>query len=538
MRLQFDVLVIGSGVAGLSFALRAAERGTVCVVTKKESAESNTNYAQGGIAAVMAPGDDTEAHVADTLVAGAGLCDETAVRLVIEEGPERVRDLIALGAAFDRDPDGDLHLGREGGHSANRIVHATDMTGREVERALLAAVRRHPGITILEYHYAVNLLTEHQLGQTPGGEIHCFGAYVLEEKTGVVHTVLAKATLLAAGGAGQVYQHTTNPPVATGDGIAMAYRAGAAVANMEFIQFHPTSLYLPGADFEGRSFLITEAVRGDGGLLTNLAGERFMPLYDARLELAPRDVVARAIDDQMKKRGEPHVWLDISHKPAADILRHFPNIHETLLGHGIDITRDKIPVVPAAHYTCGGVVVDYDARTSIAGLFGCGEVTCTGLHGANRLASNSLLEALVYAHNAVEPALAYAAGVDWQEAIPDWDESNVENPNEWVLVSANRDELRRLMQSYVGIVRSELRLERAARRIDLIMRETEDFYQRTKLSAELCELRNLASVAYLVVACARQRHESRGLHTMTDFPGTDPAQARDTVVRARAGSGE
>ncbi len=534
MRHTYDFLVIGSGVAGLSFALRAAEHGTVCVVTKKESAESNTNYAQGGIAAVMDPDDDTEAHVADTLVAGAGLCDEAVVRMVIEEGPERVRDLIALGADFDRDPDGDLHLGREGGHSAHRIVHATDMTGREVERALLTAVRRHAGITVLEYHYAVNLLTEHQLGRAPGPDgPTCFGAYVLEEKTATVHTVLARVTLLAAGGAGQVYQHTTNPPVATGDGIAMAYRAGAAVANMEFIQFHPTSLYLPGADFDGRAFLITEAVRGDGGLLTNLGGERFMPLYDARLELAPRDIVARAIDDQMKKRGEDHVWLDISHKPAAEILKHFPNIHETLVGFGIDITRDKIPVVPAAHYTCGGVVVDREARTSIAGLFGCGEVTCSGLHGANRLASNSLLEALVYAHNAVAPAVAHAAAAQWEEAIPDWDESNTENPQEWVLVSANRDELRRLMQSYVGIVRSELRLERAARRIELIARETEDFYQRTRLSAELCELRNLASVAYLVVACARQRHESRGLHTMTDFPETDPAQARDTLIQSR-----
>ena len=536
MRLTFDFLVIGSGVAGLSFALRAADHGTVCIVTKKESAESNTNYAQGGIAAVMDAGDDTEAHVRDTLVAGAGLCDEAAVRMVIEEGPERVRDLIALGADFDRDPDGDLHLGREGGHSANRIVHATDMTGREVERALLTAVRRHDGITVLEYHYAVNLLTEHQLGRAPGPDgPRCFGAYVLDEKASVVHTVLAKATLLAAGGAGQVYQHTTNPRVATGDGIAMAYRAGAAVANMEFIQFHPTSLYLPGADFEGRSFLITEAVRGDGGILTNLGGERFMPLYDDRLELAPRDVVARAIDDQMKKRGEDHVWLDISHLPAADILRHFPNIHETLLGHGIDMTRDKIPVVPAAHYTCGGVVVDRHARTSIAGLFGCGEVTCSGLHGANRLASNSLLEALVYAHNAVGPAVAYAAEATVETAIPDWDESNTENPQEWILVSANRDELRRLMQAYVGIVRSELRLERAARRIDLIARETEDFYQRTKLSAELCELRNLAAVAYLVVECARRRHESRGLHTMTDFPDADPAQATDTIIRARHG---
>jgi L-aspartate oxidase len=531
MRITVDFLVIGSGVAGLSFALRAAEHGTVCIVTKKASAESNTNYAQGGIAAVMDPADDTEAHVRDTLVAGAGLCHEDVVRMVIEEGPERVRDLIALGAAFDREADGDLHLGREGGHSAHRIVHATDMTGREVERALLAAVRRNARITVLEYHYAVNLLTQHQLGHEPAaGAVTCFGAYVLDEPTRTVHTVLAKATLLAAGGAGQVYQHTTNPPVATGDGIAMAWRAGAAVANMEFIQFHPTSLYLPGADFDGRAFLITEAVRGDGGILTNLAGERFMPLYDDRLELAPRDVVARAIDDQLKKRGEDHVWLDISHKPAGEVLGHFPNIHETLVGYGIDITRDKIPVVPAAHYTCGGVVVDREARTSVAGLFGCGEVTCSGLHGANRLASNSLLEALVYAHNAVGPAAEYVRGAEWEEAIPDWDESNTENPHEWVLVSANRDELRRLMQSYVGIVRSELRLERAARRIALIAAETEDFYQRTKLSAELCELRNLAAVAHLVVACARRRHESRGRHTMTDFPDTDPSQVHDTVA--------
>lgn len=531
-RLRVDFLVIGSGVAGLSFALRAAEHGTVAVVTKKESAESNTNYAQGGIAAVMHAGDDTEAHVADTLVAGAGLCDEDVVRMVIEEGPLRVQDLIDLGAQFDRDPDGDLHLGREGGHSAHRIVHAADMTGREVERALLAAVRRHERISVLEYHYAVNLLTQHQLGASPAdpADVVCYGAYVLDSVSGEVHTVLARSTLLAAGGAGQVYQHTTNPPVATGDGIAMAWRARATVANMEFIQFHPTSLYLPGADFEGRSFLITEAVRGDGGILRNLAGERFMPLYDERAELAPRDRVALAIDDQMKKHGDPHVWLDISHKPADEILAHFPNIHETLLGYGIDMTRDPIPVVPAAHYTCGGVIVDRDARTSVAGLFACGEVTCSGLHGANRLASNSLLEALVYAHRAVGPAVAHAAATGWEERIPDWDESNVENPHEWVLVSHNRDELRRVMQSYVGIVRSTLRLRRARRRVELIWRETEDFYQRTKISAELCELRNLAVVASLIIDCAERRHESRGLHEMTDFPATDPAQARDTVL--------
>ena len=534
MRDRYDFLVIGSGVAGLSFALRAAEHGRVCVVTKKESAESNTNYAQGGIAAVMDPEDGVEAHVQDTLVAGAGLCHEDVVRMVVTEGPERIRDLIDLGAQFDRDPGGELHLGREGGHSADRIVHAEDMTGREVERALLAAVRRHGAITVLEHHYAVNLLTEHQLGeQTQAGDgVSCFGAYVLDSQTGVVRTVLARATLLAAGGAGQVYQHTTNPTVATGDGIAMAYRARAAVANMEFIQFHPTSLYLPSADFGGRSFLITEAVRGDGGLLTNLAGERFMPAYDDREELAPRDVVARAIDDQMKKRGEDHVWLDISHKDPDAVLGHFPNIQETLLRHGLDMTAGPIPVVPAAHYTCGGVVVDEVGQTSIRGLFACGEVTCSGLHGANRLASNSILEALVYAHNAVGPAVEAAASREHEGRIPEWDESNVENPSEWILVSHNREELRRVMQNYVGIVRSQHRLARAARRVDLIHRETEEFYQRTKLSAELCELRNLAAIAHLVVTSAQRRHESRGLHFMADFPETDPTQAHDTLVHA------
>ena len=530
MRERFDYLVIGSGVAGLSFALKAARHGTVCVVTKKESAESNTNYAQGGIAAVMHEGDDTEAHVQDTLVAGAGLCDEDVVRMVIEEGPDRVRDLIDLGAQFDRNPDGELHLGREGGHSAHRIVHAADMTGREIERALLTAVRREPNIEMREHHFAVNLLTEHNLGEAVDPEaLHCYGAYVLDAQTGVVGTVLARATLLAAGGAGQVYLHTTNPPVATGDGIAMAYRARATVANMEFIQFHPTSLYLPSADFGGRAFLITEAVRGDGGLLRNLGGERFMPAYDDREALAPRDIVARAIDDQMKRRGEEHVWLDISHKESQAILAHFPNIHETLLGYGIDMTAEPIPVVPAAHYTCGGVVVDRDARTSIAGLFACGEVTCSGLHGANRLASNSLLEALVYADRAVGPATTHAGRVDYEERVPDWDESNTENAGEWVLISHNRQELRRVMQSYVGIVRSQHRLERAARRVDLIYQETEEFYQRTKLSADLCELRNLAAIAHLVIGCAQRRTESRGLHFMADFPEPDPAQRHDTV---------
>ena len=530
---RFDYLVIGSGVAGLSFALKVAEHGTVAIVTKKASVDSNTNYAQGGIAAVMSPTDDVEVHIQDTLAAGAGLCNEDIVRIVVTEGPQRVRDLMELGAQFDREEGGDLHLGREGGHSANRIVHAADMTGREVERALLSAVRRHSNIQLFEFHFVLELLTEHHLGKKTSAvwpDLHCFGAYVLDEEARRVDTILAKTTLLAAGGAGQVYANTTNPSVATGDGIAMAYRAKALVANMEFIQFHPTSLYLPGVDFDGRSFLITEAVRGDGGVLRNLGDERFMAAYDDREELAPRDIVARAIDDQMKRRGEPHVWLDISHKPSAEVTRHFPNIHETLLKHGLNMTSAPIPVVPAAHYTCGGVKVDGCARTTIAGLFACGEVTCSGLHGANRLASNSLLEALVFAHRAIEPAVDYAKSSAWEERIPAWDASGTHNTHEWVLVQHNKQEVRRLMSDYVGIVRSSLRLERAARRVELLYEETEDFYERTHVSSALCELRNLIAVAYLIVGSAKRRKESRGLHYMADIPEPDPGQMHDTVV--------
>src|SRR6056297_3787808 len=534
---RFDFLVIGSGVAGLSFALRAAAYGTVAVVTKKASAESNTNYAQGGIAAVMDPADSVEDHIEDTLVAGAGLCDEEVVRIVVTEGPERVRELMQLGADFDRAADGDLHLGREGGHSAHRIVHAADMTGREVERALLAKVREHANIELYEYHFAVELITEHHLGQRISEvypDLHCFGAYVLDEETGRVLRILAKSTLLAAGGAGQVYLHTTNPGVATGDGIAMAYRAKARVANMEFMQFHPTSLYGSAPEFGGRSFLITEAVRGDGGILLNQAGERFMPEYDERAELAPRDIVARAIDDQLKRRGEDYVWLDISHKPASEILGHFPNIAETLRERfGIDMTSEPIPVVPAAHYLCGGVVVDTQAQTSIAGLFACGEVTCSGLHGANRLASNSLLEALVYAERALEPAVTYAKNQTFNEAVPEWDASRTENPHEWVLVAQNRREVRQVMSNYVGIVRSSLRLARAERRVRMLYQETEDFYWRTTVSSGLCELRNLIAIAYLIVRSAQQRTESRGLHYMTDFPEPDPAERHDTVIQYR-----
>ncbi|MDQ7040757.1 MAG: L-aspartate oxidase [Rhodothermus sp.] len=530
-RYQFDFLVIGSGIAGLTFALRVANHGSVALVTKKESVESNTNYAQGGIAAVMDAADSFEQHVQDTLEAGAGLCDREVVETVVREGPERIRELIALGAQFTYE-NGRLHLGREGGHSRNRIVHAADATGREVERTLLAHVRAHPNIHIFEYHYAVDLITEHHLGQYVSRlrpDIHCFGAYVLDERADVVHTFLAKATLLATGGSGQVYLHTTNPLVATGDGVAMAYRAKARVANMEFIQFHPTTLFDPEGT-EDRSFLISEAVRGEGARLYNLAGERFMLQYDRRAELAPRDIVARAIDDQLKRRGEPHVWLDISHRPAEEIKRRFPNIYQTLLRYGIDMTQQPIPVVPAAHYQCGGVLTDLHGRTTIHGLYAAGEVACTGLHGANRLASNSLLEALVFARRAAEDAIQYVQAQTWRTDVPAWDDRGTERPQEWVLISHNRDELRRIMWDYVGIVRSQLRLERALRRTRLLYEETEDFYRRARLSPGLCELRNMIAVAYLIIRSAQMRRESRGLHYMLDYPEPVESERRPTLV--------
>ena len=528
MAIKVDFLVLGSGVAGLSYALQVAEHGTVAIVTKKESAESNTNYAQGGIAAVMDQQDSFEQHIQDTLTAGAGLCDREAVEVVVREGPERLRELMVWGAAFTHEGE-QLHLGREGGHSANRIVHAADTTGREVERALLSQVRSHPNIQVFEYHFALELLTEHHLGQHVTrlrSDTHCFGAYVLDEKADKVVTFLAKTTLLATGGSGHVYLHSTNPAIATGDGVAMAYRAKARIANMEFVQFHPTTLYHP----EGDSFLISEAVRGEGALLFNQAGERFMPSYDARAELAPRDIVARAIDDQLKHHGQDYVLLDISHKPSEHIKAHFPNIYETCLGFGIDITSGPIPVVPAAHYQCGGVQTDLYARTSIKGLFACGEVTCTGLHGANRLASNSLVEALVFSHRGLEPSILYARTRDWKEGIPEWDDSGTERPQEWVLISHNREELRRIMWDYVGIVRSELRLKRALRRTRLLYEETEDFYRRSRVSTGLCELRNLIAVAYLIIRSAQMRRESRGLHYMIEYPEPVEGERRPTLV--------
>jgi L-aspartate oxidase len=525
---RFDFLVLGSGAAGLSFALGAADHGTVAVVTKKASAESNTNYAQGGIAAVMDAHDSFESHVRDTLVAGAGLCDPAVVDLVVREGPERIRELQGRGAGFTESAEG-LHLGREGGHASHRIVHAADATGREVERTLLEKVRDHPNIELLEYHFALELITEHHLGQHVTRlrpDIHCFGAYVLDEKRDTVRRILARVTMLATGGAGRVYLHTTNPEIATGDGIAMAHRAKARIANMEFVQFHPTALHHPSSD----SYLISEAVRGHGAILRNLSGERFMTRYDARAELAPRDIVARAIDDQLKSRGEPHVMLDISHHSREDIIEHFPNIYARCRELGMDMATEPIPVVPAAHYMCGGVVTDTNARTTIGGLLACGEVTYTGLHGANRLASNSLLEALVFSHRAVGAAVEDAKGVEHRTDVPEWDDSGTSYPNEWVLVSHNRDELRRVMWDYVGIVRSELRLERAERRTRLLFEETEEFFRKSHVSEAIGELRNMIAVAYLIVRSARMRRESRGLHYTTDHPEPVETERRPTYM--------
>ncbi len=530
MRYTYDFLVIGSGIAGLSYALRASKHGSVALVTKDDVSEANTTYAQGGLAAVMDDGDSVASHVEDTLVAGAGLCDPEIVDAVVREGPRRVQELIDMGAEFTRvNGNGPLHLGREGGHSANRIVHAADTSGYEVEHTLLDRVKDHPNVDVLEHHFAVDLITEHHLGQhitRVRPDIHCYGAYVLERETGTVHTFLAKATMLATGGSGQIYRHTTNPDVATGDGVAMAYRAKARISNMEFVQFHPTALYHP----EGDSFLISEAVRGEGGTLLNQSGERFMPDYDERAELAPRDIVARAIDDQLKQRGEEYVLLDISHQPAESIREHFPNIASTCQSYGIDITEEPIPVVPAAHYQCGGVQTDAVGRTTIDGLFASGEVACTGLHGANRLASNSLIEGLVFSQRAVEPSVTYASAHDWCHDVPEWDDSGTEQPGEHILITHNRDELRRVMSDYVGIVRSDVRLERAHRRTRLLYEETEDVYRRSVVSQDLCELRNMIAVSYLIVDCAQQRKESRGLHHTVDYPESTEMERRPTFV--------
>jgi L-aspartate oxidase len=528
---QFDYLVLGSGIAGLTFALQVAPRGRVAIVTKKDRAESNTNYAQGGIAAVTSKEDSFESHIRDTLTAGAGLCKEGVVRTIVGEGPARIAELIALGMKFsESDAPGEdggrqLDLGREGGHSERRILHAKDVTGREIERALLNAVSKQPNIKIFENYIAIDLITSQKLGYV--GENRCLGAYVFDKKGNRVWTFTAPVTVLATGGCGKVYLYTTNPDIATGDGVAMAFRAGAGIANMEFVQFHPTCLYHPKA----KSFLISEAVRGEGGILKTLAGIEFMDGVHPLKSLAPRDIVARAIDSEMKKSGADCVHLDITHKPAKFIIERFPNIYQTCLRYGIDITKEPIPVVPAAHYQCGGVVTNVDGETDISGLYAVGEAGCTGLHGANRLASNSLLEALVCAHRAAGKILSTPpAKLDLK--IPLWQSGNATNADELVVVSHNWDEIRRLMWDYVGIVRTNKRLQRAQKRIANLQEEIHDYYWNFIVTSDLLELRNIATVAELIVQCALQRPESRGLNYNLDFPDANAAWAqRDSVVR-------
>lgn len=534
MNFKTDVLVIGSGIAGLYSAIKISEFAEVILVTKKDKSESNTNYAQGGIASVLDPNDSFENHIKDTLIAGAGLCDRKTVEILVKEGPDRIMELVEIGTGFTLN-DGKLDLVREGGHSFSRIVHAKDLTGKEVERALIEKAANTPNIKIIENTLAIDLITEHNvsnLRHLPISSRHCWGAYVLENSSGKVIKITSKATILATGGIGQVYFHTTNPSIATGDGFAMAYRAGAKMGNMEFIQFHPTSFYDPKPDNKAtHSFLISEAVRGFGGILRNGSGDAFMHRYDPRKELAPRDIVARAIDTEMKKKGEDFVYLDITHKEKSQILDHFPNIYQNCLNRGVDITCEYIPVVPAAHYICGGVCVDEFSRTTLTGLYAVGEVSMTGVHGANRLASNSLLEALVFAQRAANDI---RKNIDdfpgCEEHIPDWDDSGTLTADEKVLITHGARELKQLMSDYVGIVRSNLRLDFASRRINLLYNEIEEFYRKTKVFDSLIELRNLVTSGYLVVKSAVLRKESRGLHYTLDYPLTDETRPPENTI--------
>ncbi len=526
---NYDFLVIGSGIAGLTYALKVAAAGTVAIITKKQRAESNTNYAQGGIAAVMAKDDSLELHVRDTLEAGAGLCKEDAVRTIVSEGPSLVRELIEFGVKFTEQENtrGQYDLGREGGHTRRRILHAGDITGREIERALLAQVAKHKNITVLEESIVIDLITTQKLGLS--GPNRCVGCYALHKKQNTVEVFAAKITLLATGGSGKVYLYTTNPDIASGDGVAMAYRGGASVANMEFIQFHPTCLYDPKA----KSFLISEAVRGEGAILRGKDGEAFMKRYHPMADLAPRDIVARAIDAEMKKTGAKFVLLDITHKDPEFVKKRFPNIYAKCLEYGHDITKAPLPVVPAAHYQCGGVVTNVDGETEVAGLLAAGEVGCTGLHGANRLASNSLLEALVIAHRAAGVALQQRHKLPAPPAaLRAWESGNASNPDELVVVTHNWDEIRRLMWDYVGIVRTDKRLLRARARIQNLQREINQFYWDYKVTPDLIELRNLALVAELIIESALQRKESRGLQYTLDYPNRDDANWKhDTILR-------
>ncbi|MBQ3538448.1 MAG: L-aspartate oxidase [Bacteroidaceae bacterium] len=514
---KFDFLVIGSGIAGMSFALKVAHKGSVALVCKTTLEEANTYFAQGGVASVTnLLVDNFEKHIEDTMIAGDFISDRDAVEKVVREAPGQIQQLINWGVEFDKREDGEFDLHREGGHSEFRILHHADNTGAEIQDSLIRAVRKHPNITIFDKHFAIEILTQHHLGvtvtrQTP--DIECYGAYVLDILSGEVHTFLSKVTLMATGGVGAVYKTTTNPLVATGDGIAMVYRAKGTVKDMEFVQFHPTALYNPG---DRPSFLITEAMRGYGAVLRTMDGQEFMHKYDERLSLAPRDIVARAIDNEMKMRGEDHVYLDVTHKNAEETKRHFPNIYEKCLSLGIDITKDYIPVAPAAHYLCGGIKVDLNAASSIHRLYAVGECSCTGLHGGNRLASNSLIEAVVYADAAAKHSVRHIDKYTFNENIPRWNDEGTVMNEEMVLISQDVKEVGQIMSTYVGIVRSDLRLRRAWQRLDLLYEETEELFKRSVISKELCELRNIINVGYLIMRQAIERRESRGLHYNID----------------------
>lgn len=533
--MKTDVLIIGSGIAGLFAALKISEFADVIIVTKKEKAESNTNYAQGGIASVISQRDSFEKHIEDTLIAGAGLCRRESVEIMVKEGPDRIKDLISIGTQFTK-RDGDFDLAREGGHSMPRILHAKDFTGKEIERALIEAVAQKKNIQVIENYVAIDLLTEHNITYKNLSKLenqNCWGAYLLNCLNNQVTKITAKATILATGGLGQVYLHTTNPKIATGDGFAMAYRAGVKLGNMEFIQFHPTALYgsasLP--EFDSRSFLISEAVRGFGGILRTKDGNEFMHKYDSRKELAPRDIVARAIDSELKKSGDEFVYLDITHKKAEDIIDHFPNIYNTCLKMGIDITKSMIPVVPAAHYACGGIVVDSDSRTSLRGLYACGEVSMTGVHGANRLASNSLLEAVVFAFRASKNIKEFLS--EYKTTLPEfpeWDDSGTLSQDEKVLITHTIKEVKHTMWDYVGIVRSNERLRRAQKRISMLYEENEKMYKKTKIFQSILEARNLIACAHVIIKSAQMRKESRGLHFNIDYPESDADFLKDTII--------
>ena len=518
MRKTVDFLVIGSGIAGLSFALKVADHGKVCLVTKAKADETATKYAQGGIAAVMYTPDTYEKHILDTLQAGDNLSNPEIVRIAITESTERVKELVEWGVEFDKKESGRYDLHKEGGHSEFRVLHYKDKTGAEIERALLDKVKNHPNIEVLENHFTVDIITQHHLGlevnrRTP--DITCFGAYVLNPETREIHTLLSRVTLLATGGAGMVYGNTTNPQIATGDGIAMVYRAKGTVENMEFIQFHPTTLYHPG---ETPSFLITEALRGFGAILKTKDGKEFMNKYDPRGSLASRDIVARAIDNEMKVSGDDHVFLDCRHLDGNELIKHFPTIYAKCMSIGINITRDMIPVVPGAHYICGGIKVDEYARSSILNLYATGECASTGLHGANRLASNSLLESAVFSHRAALDSVEKIGTIQIRHEVPDWNAEGMILNEEMVLITQSLKEVQSIMTSYVGIVRSDLRLTRALDRLEIIYRETEELYNKSILSVELCELRNIINVGYLIIKMALARKESRGLHYSIDYP--------------------